>query len=83
MNSNDTSLHQARLDIMKLVFDYGYFSRQIEIVSGMLRDHPAELDPLQVTLNNYYEASEKTWQQIDSLVADLVLLSRRRNRLTS
>lgn len=83
MKSDDLSLFQARLDIMKLVFDYGYYSKQIEITSQMISDYPAELEPLQATLNSYYEVREKTWQHIDSLVADLVLLSRRRNRLTS
>lgn len=83
MKSDDLSLFQARLDIMKLVFDYGYFSQQIEIVSGMLRDHPAELENLQSTLDSYYDLRQKTWQRIDDLVADLVLLSRRRSKSVS
>lgn len=83
MKTDDLSLYQARLDIMKFVSDYGYFSQQIEIVSNMISNHPAELEMLQVTLNGYYDLREKTWYKIDEIVADLVLLSRRRNRLTS
>lgn len=83
LKSDDLSLFQARFDIMKLVVEYGYIIRRIEYVSGLLRDHPAELEVLQSTLERYNDLREKTCQRIDSIVSDLVLLSRRRNRSTS
>lgn len=83
VKSNDINLFQARLDIMKLVFDYGYYSQQIQIVTELLRDHPAELETLQNTLDNYCNLREKSLWRIDQLVSDLVLLSRRRSRSQS
>lgn len=83
LKSDDLSLFQARFDIMKLVIEYGYLSCRMEHVSELLRDHPAELEALQSTLDRYNDLREKTCQRIDSIVADLVLFARRRSRSTS